>query len=119
MTKWLQEDHQEPLSRIFTSDFFYACQQLVLGRTASGNDIPVQEMTSVYDAVKRYARNIRVPSEQLSHSSFSPMMAYLAQQSKEIFINHVVETFASRVLFLDPHISFPSIKNWSCLTILH
>lgn len=98
ITKWLEEDNQEPPPRLFTSAFFYACQQLVLGRAASGNDIPVAELTSVYEAVKRYASNIQVPGEQLRHSSFSPMMAYLAQQSKTIFINQIVEAFPSRAL---------------------
>lgn len=98
LLKWLEDGHLEPPPRLFTSDFLYACQQLVLGRTATGRDVPVQEMTNLFNQVKRSAPRLCVPQELLRHGTYSPMMAYLARQSSTIFVNQVVETFGSRAI---------------------
>lgn len=97
VTRWFS-DHDAAPPRLFTSAFFYACQQLVLGKNPTGRDLPLQEMRQAFNALAISSPNIRVPMRLMAHGHYSPMLAYLSQQSSVIFTNHTVEAFESNAI---------------------
>ncbi|KAI8394019.1 uncharacterized protein BYT42DRAFT_609779 [Radiomyces spectabilis] len=114
----------------FSQQFFYACQQLVLGKPVTNTNLPIAQMTRIFEEQSTTIPCMKISPHSANQSIiYANVLAYQAQQSATIFINNIVEPFANRAkryLFVKIRMLLPDLDErqawrfaayiYSCIT---